>query len=107
MVPSNVGYLQAVFNVAAGARTRLRPSWCVRRTSVINCQAGASSVRRCPICPVSVLPKISASGADAVLNYKTEKVAERALARVAAHFTWPVIARQHIDFFEELLAGRK
>jgi glycosyltransferase involved in cell wall biosynthesis len=32
---------------------------------------------------------------------------ERARARIASHFTWPVIARQHIEFFEELLAARK
>ena len=30
---------------------------------------------------------------------------ERGRARIAAHFTWPIIARQHIEFFEELLAA--
>jgi glycosyltransferase involved in cell wall biosynthesis len=34
-------------------------------------------------------------------------LATRGLERVHARFTWPVIARGHLDFFEQLLATGK
>jgi glycosyltransferase involved in cell wall biosynthesis len=31
------------------------------------------------------------------------QLATRGLARARSEFTWPVVARRHLDFFEELL----
>ncbi|HYL60706.1 MAG TPA: glycosyltransferase, partial [Candidatus Acidoferrales bacterium] len=32
--------------------------------------------------------------------------AARGLERVRTTYTWPIVARRHLDFFEELLSGR-
>ena len=38
---------------------------------------------------------------------RRRELAARGLHRARDRFAWPVIARQHLDFFEEVLAGRK
>src|SRR5262249_14287218 len=37
---------------------------------------------------------------------RRRELAARGLERAWSRFAWPVIARQHLDFFEEILAGR-
>ena len=37
---------------------------------------------------------------------KRAELAARGLARTAKRFAWPVVARQHLKFFEQLLASR-
>jgi phosphatidylinositol alpha-1,6-mannosyltransferase len=33
------------------------------------------------------------------------ELAQRGIARATAHYSWPAVARQYLDFFEEILAG--
>jgi glycosyltransferase involved in cell wall biosynthesis len=38
-------------------------------------------------------------------NAQRQKMSSRGLARVGERFAWPIVARQHLDFFESLVSG--
>lgn len=59
-----------------------------------------------------VVGEADAPGWTAVLNelldspVRRAELAARGRARAASEYAWPVVARRHLDFFDELLAGR-
>jgi glycosyltransferase involved in cell wall biosynthesis len=38
---------------------------------------------------------------------RRQELAERGSARVQSHFSWPIVARQYLDFFDQILEGRR
>jgi glycosyltransferase involved in cell wall biosynthesis len=53
-------------------------------------------------------PAVWASAIDGVLGDERSRrsLAERGRARAETKFSWPVVARQHLEFFGSLIAGR-
>jgi len=53
-------------------------------------------------------PAAWADAIEALLNdpRARHELAERGVERACARFAWPIVARQHLSFFEALLEGR-